>query len=74
MTVPRRVLCCSSSLFLPQRYHTRRLFCHCLFTSPSFGASGGLCFVIVAFPKNLGLYYGTIRVVFLSLFITCPRS
>ena len=36
--------------FLRQRFHMWRLFCHYLFfISPSFRASGRLCFVIVAF-------------------------
>ena len=39
-----------ASLFVRLWFHMWRLFCHCLFLiSPSVGASGGLCFVIVEF-------------------------
>ena len=34
------------------------LFCHCLFLiSPSFSASEGLCFIILAFPAYLHLFF-----------------
>ena len=39
--VPRRFLCCSSSMFVLRWFHMWRLFCHYLFLiSPLFGASG----------------------------------
>ena len=58
LTIPRRFLCCSSSLFVRLWFHMWRLcrpylFLICL----SFGASGGLCFVIVAFPGYRHLYF-----------------
>ena len=34
-------------------FHLWRLMCHYVPQSLSFGASGGLCFVIVAFPLIL---------------------
>ena len=47
---PRRFLCCSS-VFVHRWFHIWRLCCPYLFLIFSyFGASGGLCFVIVAFP------------------------
>ena len=50
LTVPRRFLCCSSSLFMHTWFNMWRLFCYYLFLiSPSFGTLGGLCFVTVAF-------------------------
>ena len=50
MAVPKLFLCCSFSILLCLWFHMWRVFCHYLFLiSPSFGASGGLCFVIVAF-------------------------
>ena len=50
LTDPGRFLCCSFSLFLRLWFKMLRLFCPSLFLiSASVGASGGLCFVIVAF-------------------------
>ena len=54
---PRRFLCCNS-LFVRCLFYMWCLFCHYL--SPicsSFGASGRLCFEIVAFPSCLHIYY-----------------
>ena len=41
-------------------------------TSPSFGASGGLCFIIVAFPGYLYLYF--CNVVFLTVREECMQG
>ena len=58
LTVPRRFLCCSSSLFVCQSFHIWRLFCHYLFLiSPSFGALGRLFIMTVAFPGYLYLSF-----------------
>ena len=50
-----------SSLFVRLWLHTWRLWCPYLFLIiPSFGASEGLCFVFVAFPEYLNLYFSFI--------------
>ena len=55
--LPRRFLCCSSSLLICRCIHMWRLLYHYLFPiSPYFGVSGRLCFVIVTFPGYLHLY------------------
>ena len=62
LTIPMRFFCCSSSLSVSGLYVAFFFFffCHYLFpTFPPFGASGGLCFVIVAFTKYLHLYSRT---------------
>ena len=57
----------SSSWFVRLWFHMWRLFCHYLFLiSPSFGVSGGLCFVIVAFPGYLHLYFSSLLYCLLS--------
>ena len=39
-------------LYVRLWFHIRRLCCPYFYLiSPSFGASGGLCFVLVAFPR-----------------------
>ena len=44
------------------------LFCHCLFLrSPCFGASGRLCFMIVAFPGYFHLYFSILPLAELQL-------
>ena len=49
--------CFREVYFVHLWFHTWHLFWHYLFLiSPSFGALGGLCFVIVAFPGYLHLY------------------
>ena len=49
-----RLFFCCSSLFVRLWFHMCYLLCPYLFLiSPSFGASGGLCFVFVAFPGYL---------------------
>ena len=62
LTVPRWFLWCSSSLFVRRWFRMWHLFCHYLFLiSPSFGALGRLCFVIVAFPDifyYIGIKHG----------------
>ena len=53
LTAPKR-----SSMFVRQCFHMCPLFCHYLFlSSPSFGASGRLCFLIVAFPGYFHIYF-----------------
>ena len=48
------------SLFVRLWFYTWHLFCpYIFFTSPSFGASGGLCVVIVAFPGYFHLHFYT---------------
>ena len=48
-----------------------RLFCHYLFLiSPSFGASGGLCFIIVAFPGCPHMFEQNVRINRLTLTFT----
>ena len=50
LTVQSRLHCCSSSLFMRTLFH---IYCFAIvlfLVSPSFGAQGRLCFVIVAFP------------------------
>ena len=55
--LPRRSLCCSS-LFMRRWFRMWRLCCHCLFLiSPSLGASGRLCFLILTFPGYLHIYF-----------------
>ena len=50
--------CCSSSLFVHLRIHMWCLCClHLFLVSPSFVASRQLCFVTVAFPGYLHLYF-----------------
>ena len=50
LTVPRRFLCCNSSLFMCLWFHMWCLYYSYLFlVFPCFDVSGGLCFVIVAF-------------------------
>ena len=57
LTVSRRFLCFSSSLFVRLWFHMWCLFCLCLsLIFPLFGASARLCFVIVAFPGYHDLY------------------
>ena len=47
-------LYCSSSLLVHRWFHMWRFFSHGMFlNSPSFSASGRLCFVIVVFPGYL---------------------
>ena len=66
--VLRRFFCCSSSVFVRLWFHTWRLCCPYLFLiAPVFGASGGLCFVIMAFPWYLHIY------VWLRLFMKMMR-
>ena len=48
LIVPKRFLCCSSYVAL--------LFPYLLRTAACFGASGGLRFMNVAFPRYLNLY------------------
>ena len=56
MTILRRFSCCSSSLFV--RLWFRMWGClYMFFICPSFGASGGLCFVIVALPVYLHIFF-----------------
>ena len=56
-TGPRRLICCIS-LFLRQWIHICSSFCHSyLSILPSFGVSGGLCFVVVAVSGYLSLYF-----------------
>ena len=51
LTVPRQFLCWSFPLSVRSWFHMWCFCCPYLFLiSPSFGASGGLCFVILAFP------------------------
>ena len=61
-----------SPVFVRLWFHIWRLFCLYLFLiSPFFGPSGSLCFVIVAFSRNLLLIFFTFSVclfVFLLLF------
>ena len=53
-TVPRRLQFFFGHLW----FHMWRLFCpHLFLLSHSFGTSVGLCFVILAFPGYLHLYY-----------------
>ena len=57
LTVLRRFLCCISSLYVRLWFYIWSLCCNYLFlTSPSVGATGSLCFVIVAFLRFLNLY------------------
>ena len=57
LTVTRQFLCCSSSLFVRLWFHMWSLFCPYLFPiSPSFGALGRMCFVIVAFSGYLHIF------------------
>ena len=66
LTVLRWFLCCSSSCFVHCGFHMWRLFCLYLIPIyPSFGASERLCFVIVAFPGYLHLYFS-----FVTPFVT----
>ena len=47
-------------LSLCQRFYMCRLVCYCLFLiCPSFGTSGRLCFVIVAFPGYRHIRFST---------------
>ena len=38
----------------------------CFLSSPSFGVSGGLCFLTEAFPRCLHLYFGVITNILLN--------
>ena len=56
--VSRQFLCCSSYLFLCLCFHMQCLFCPYLFLiSPSLGALGGLCIVIVVFHLYFCRYF-----------------
>ena len=58
LIVSRRFLCCTSSLFVRIWVNMWSLYCsYLILISPSFGASGRLCFVIVAFPGYRHLYF-----------------
>ena len=55
---------CSTSvtvlLFMQQRFHMWHLFCHFLFlSSPCFCVSERQCFVIMALPRYLHLYFSS---------------
>ena len=57
LTIPRRYLCYSSSLFVRLWFNMWRLFCpYLLLISFSFGASGRLYCVIAVLPGFLHLY------------------
>ena len=58
LTIPRLFFCCSYSLFVCRWFLMWRLFCYYVFLiSPSFGASGRLRFVMVAFPVYISLIF-----------------
>ena len=58
MTVPMKFLCFRRSLFKRLWFHMWRWCCPHLFLIPlSFGALGGLCFVIVIFPGYFHLHF-----------------
>ena len=71
MTIPRQFLCCSSSLSVCLWFNKWNLFCLYLFLiSHSVGASGGLSFVIVAFPG----YLHSFCLVVLKFCLDCSHS
>ena len=57
LTVPRRFFCYSSSLFVRLWFHMWLWCTYLLPISSFFGASEGLCSVVVAFPGYLHLYF-----------------
>ena len=55
-------------------FHVWRLFLHCLFLISVFGASGGLCFVSLAFPGYLHLYFASFLERYILLTDLCLAS
>ena len=60
----------SVAVFLRWWFHIWRLFSQCvLFVSPSFGASGRLCLLTLAFHGYLHLYFCIIK--YVGIAVTC---